>query len=122
MARYHSTLHRGMPFRHALILVLLLALVGLLGACSASSTAPHSSGSTPTPAPTRRLTGTITEFPTPSSLSFPQFITAGPDGHLWFNEFSNAIGRITTSGAITEFPTCRECYEIDGITAGPDGN
>ena len=124
MASYHFTRNRGIPFRHPLILVLLLALVSLLGACSASSTAEpsHPSVSTPTSTPTQGLKGTITEFPTPTSLSFPKFITAGPNGNLWFTEDSFNIGRITTSGAITEFPTPRDSYEIDGITAGPDGN
>ena len=39
--------------------------------------------------------GTITEFPVPSGS--PEFITAGPDGNLWFTlSFGNSIGRITT--------------------------
>ena len=38
-------------------------------------------------------------------------ITAGPDGALWFTEYSaNRIGRITTAGVITEYST--------GLTAG----
>jgi streptogramin lyase len=98
MASYRLTRNRGIPFRHPLILVLLLALAGLLGACSASSTAAHPSGSTPTSTRTQGLKGTITEFPTPTSLSFPKLITAGPDGNLWFTEFGGfKIGRITPS-------------------------
>ena len=99
MASYHFTRNRGIPFRHPLILVLLLALVSLLGACSASSTAEpsHPSGLTLTSTPTQGFKGTITEFPTPTSLSFPKFITAGPDGNLWFTEDSgNKVGRITS--------------------------
>src|SRR5438034_225312 len=62
---------------------------------------------------------TITEYPVPSGL--PQFITAGPDGNLWFTELFSRIGRITTSGVITEFPV-PTAGNPNGITAGPDGN
>ena len=47
---------------------------------------------------------TITEYSVPTAISQPAYITAGPDGAMWFTEFvGNKIGRITTSGAITEF-------------------
>lgn len=63
--------------------------------------------------------GKITEYSLPSS-SDPNWITAGPDGNVWFTEWkNNAVGKITSSGTITE-------YSIhghpEGITAGPDGN
>ena len=46
----------------------------------------------------------ITEYTVPHASSGPFFITAGPDGALWFTEqFANKIGRITTSGSFTEF-------------------
>ncbi len=125
MTSYHLTRNRGVPFRHPLILVLLLALADLSSACSASSNAGQSlpSRSTPISTSTQGHKGMITEFHTPTSLSFPKFITVGSDGNLWFTEFSNPnIGRITTNGTITEFPTPRNSYEIEGITAGPDGN
>ena len=49
-------------------------------------------------------------------------ITAGPDGALWFTEYtSNQIGRITTAGAITEYAVPTANAEPYGITAGPDG-
>ena len=42
-------------------------------------------------------TGSITEFPLPTTNSGPNGITAGPDGNLRFTElYSNKIGRITT--------------------------
>ncbi len=45
------------------------------------------------PAP---ASATITEFPTPTYKSFPEGITLGPDGALWFTEFNGfKIGRIT---------------------------
>jgi streptogramin lyase len=65
----------------------------------------------------------VTEFPIPTIDSGPLAITAGPDGNLWFTEFSaNQIGRITTSGVFTEFhiPTPESGVQV--ITAGPDGN
>jgi hypothetical protein len=55
----------------------------------------------------------------------PAEIAAGPDGNLWFNEFTFAgsgfIGRVMPSGAITEFalPTMQR---INGIATGADGN
>ena len=99
MTSYQLTRNRGVPFRHPLILVLLLALVGLSSACSASSNAGQSlpSRSTPISTSTQGHKGMITEFHTPTSLSFPKFITAGPDGNLWFTEFGGfKIGRITS--------------------------
>ena len=67
---------------------------------------------------------TITEFPLPEGSNAPLAIAAGPDGNLWFTEFSvnPKIGRITTAGAITEFLTPRPGATPAGIVAGPDGN
>ena len=68
-------------------------------------------------------THAITEFPIPTAHSFPQGITTGPDGNLWFTEtYANQIGMINpTTHAITEFPIPRPAWPF-GITAGPDGN
>ncbi len=67
--------------------------------------------------------GQVTEFPVPTFDSFPNHITTGPDGALWFTENTgNKIGRITTSGAITEFPIPTPNSRSIGITAGLDGN
>jgi hypothetical protein len=50
------------------------------------------------------------------------FITAGPDGALWFTESSaNKIGRITTSGEFTQFPIPTPGSHPYGIVAGIDG-
>jgi virginiamycin B lyase len=46
--------------------------------------------------------GDITPFPMPAK-SMATFITAGPDGNLWFTEPNGKVGRITTSGDVTEF-------------------
>jgi len=68
-------------------------------------------------------TGTVTEFPTPTTDSAPWGIAAGPDGNLWFTETNgNKIGRITTSGTITEFPLPTAGSGPSDIAAGPDGN
>lgn len=57
-------------------------------------------------------------MPTPNS--FPEDITAGADGNLWFTEQQGGkIGRITTSGVITEFGNMESPRSI---TDGPDGN
>jgi streptogramin lyase len=54
----------------------------------------------------------------------PDSITAGPDGNLYFGEYSPAVGRITTTGAITEFPVPAKLgsFPILSLTTGPDGN
>ena len=54
----------------------------------------------------------------------PQFITAGPDGNLWFTEpGASRIGRITPRGVVTEFSAGITANALPfGITAGPDGN
>src|SRR5262249_29864406 len=62
------------------------------------------------------------EFPTLTSASGPFGITAGPDGALWFSEFTgNRIGRITTGGTVTEFVIPTAASGPQGITTGPDG-
>jgi streptogramin lyase len=72
----------------------------------------------------------IVEFPIPTPNQ-ARAIAAGPDGNLWFTEFSYdsggtvataGIGRITPDGVITEFPIPAASVNGHGITAGPDGN
>ncbi len=66
---------------------------------------------------------TINEFTLPAANSGPGSITAGPDGNLWFLEYSGKVGRTTTSGVIIEFQNLSEPPMFPGgITAGPDGN
>lgn len=63
----------------------------------------------------------IDEFPIPTAGSTPAYITAGPDGNLWFTEYmSHKIGRITPAGVFTEYPISATSNPID-ITTGPDG-
>jgi virginiamycin B lyase len=52
--------------------------------------------------------------------SKPLEITTGPDGNLWFTEFTGRrVGRLTPAGTVTEFGVGARPM---GIAAGPDGN
>src|SRR5438309_4301981 len=64
----------------------------------------------------------IKEFAVPGYNSYPNHITAGPDGALWFTELGGNIGRITTEGTFTEYPVPTPNSAPYAITSGPDGN
>jgi len=97
----------------SVVIVLLAAILTSLGACSsAQSTRARAASDI-----------TITEFPIPTSYSYPHGITKGPDGNVWFTaEGTDKIGKITPSGVVTEFSLPISNSYPDGITAGPDGN
>ena len=60
----------------------------------------------------------IIGYSLPNAMSHPNGITAGPDGALWFTEFSsNRIGRITTAGAIAEYPVPSGPPEVIAVAA-----
>src|SRR5262249_5507722 len=73
--------------------------------------------------------GVVTEYPitaTRTGVSFPDAITAGPDGALWFTDINAAaIGRVTTAGVITDDPIPASPHDpyadIGGTRAGRDG-
>ena len=68
--------------------------------------------------------GSVTAFSYRSgswSLGYPQELTLGPDGNVWFTTSSGWIGRVTPSGEITRFQTGTTA-SLNGITAGADGN
>jgi streptogramin lyase len=67
-------------------------------------------------------TAAIQEFPLPAASSpFPQGITAGPDGNVWFTElFTNSVGRLTPGGSLTQFPLKGD-GQPNRIATGPDG-
>lgn len=68
-------------------------------------------------------TGDVTKFPTESNDPGTESITTGPDGNLWFTEFSTSrIGKLAPSGAVTEYTTITPDARPRGIAAGPDGN
>jgi len=49
-------------------------------------------------------------------------MVAGPDGAVWFTDWSGKVSRITTSGSITSFPVSGGVGQSDSITVGSDGN
>jgi len=64
------------------------------------------------------MLGGVTQYSDPNA---PNDIAAGPGG-VWFtNNFSNAIGRITSTGTITEFAVPKSISPV-GITEGPRGS
>ncbi len=67
--------------------------------------------------------GTVTVYPVLTGNSAPSYITAGPDGALWFTEQNgNNIGRITTAGVVTEYPVpTANSRQPEGTASGPDG-
>ena len=66
--------------------------------------------------------GVVTSFSAPG-INFPEGITTGPDGALWFtNDGDNTIGRITTSGVVSTFSDPSVDANPTSIAAGPDGN
>lgn len=52
---------------------------------------------------------------------YPDRITAGPDGSMWFVEDAPLIGKITPAGDVTEFPLPAGVIRAHHIVAGPDG-
>lgn len=69
--------------------------------------------------------GTVTEFTVPGSStanSSPQFIVQGPDGNMWFTDYTaNRIDKITAAGDITKYdiPTTMTPPGPLGNTSGP---
>ncbi len=71
--------------------------------------------------------GQITEFPLPTTASYPNpqpyGMLQGRDGNLWFTEYNgSAIGRITPAGVITIFPTPTAPSLPSRLATGPDNN
>ena len=113
-------------------IVLALALVTL---ATAATGAPAGTAAAPTPTVTE-LTGGLT--PGFSSLSDPDGITTGPDGHVWFTEYSGpggssaqsagpgGVGRVNDDGTVTELvggktPGFDPKGGPEAITTGPNG-
>lgn len=64
------------------------------------------------------VTGMTTH--TPPTGSYPENITTGPDGNLWFADANNqAIDKMTPSGIITAYPV--SSGSPYAVTTGPDG-
>ena len=59
---------------------------------------------------------------TGTGISAPLAIVSGPDGNLWFTNYTNdSIGRITPAGVVSNFTGAGISFPR-GIVAGPDGN
>ncbi len=73
---------------------------------------------TPTPPPL----ATFTEYPVPTLNSTPNEIIKGPDGNVWFTEFTgNRLGSINALGIITESATLANPNSSpNGLNIGPD--
>jgi virginiamycin B lyase len=70
---------------------------------------------------TQATAGVTTGFPADGE---PRNITTGPDGLMWFTDFSS-VNRINADGTVTSFdaePTFGAGPSINDIVAGPDGN
>jgi streptogramin lyase len=68
--------------------------------------------------------GQISDFLTPTMNSQPEGIVAGPDGNLWFTEFSgNKIAEVNPSThGIAEFSVPTGMSQPLGVALGPDGD
>ena len=77
--------------------------------------------------------GAITAVAYPSAWSTSRFgesMVAGPDGNMWFTEYTTAstpasanhVGKLTPAGAITEYPLTHADNGPSAIVVGPDGN
>jgi streptogramin lyase len=99
---HRVTRHRVVPF----VVISGLAVVAVLG-----------------PRQALAATGGIVEYATPTTGSQPNGITAGPDGNVWFTEYSsNKIGRVTPAGVVTEFTVPTTNSGPRNIASGPNGN
>ena len=68
----------------------------------------------------------MTEFNIITFTGYPEGITTGPDGALWFTlnsgpNYTDFIGRMTTNGTVQQFPVPTPNATTRAITAGPDG-
>jgi len=65
---------------------------------------------------------TFTEILTPTSNSQPVSLLAGPDGNIYFTEFTGGkIGQITNTMTLTEFTPPTANSGLSGLTVGSDG-
>jgi len=81
---------------------------------------PVATQPTPAAALSPSAGGVVTNY-TGTGIDTPLWIAAGPDGALWFTNYSNSsIGRITTAGVVTKY-TGTGIDDPDGIAAGSDG-
>ena len=73
------------------------------------------------------VNATISETALPSGLGYPSSMIAGPDGNLWFTNYSTStwqayIGVMTPGGGVSEFSLPSGVQGVSSLVAGPDGN
>lgn len=100
----------------AVALAVLALAVFLPGPSGGPASASHGSAHTGS--------ASIAEFPLPTLASGPTWITAGPDGNVWFtapgtDNTRTKVARMTRDGAVTEFTVPGVPHDI---TAGPNGD
>jgi streptogramin lyase len=66
----------------------------------------------------------VQTFALPSGTNFPDHLTLGGDGNIWFsNGLASKVGNITPAGTTTIFDTSAVSHHgMDGLTRGPDNN
>lgn len=63
--------------------------------------------------------GAISQFPIPGTKHWNIWLTAGPDGAVWFTDpGTGQVGRVGLDGVVTQYPVA---YPGDQIVAGRDG-
>ncbi|HEY9084560.1 MAG TPA: hypothetical protein VIN40_01260 [Candidatus Tyrphobacter sp.] len=97
------------------VTALFAAAAAVLGGCTTSGSAPNP------PLPVLAPPGAATEYAIPTAGSHPFGLITGPDGNMWFTEFStDKVGDVTTSGTLTEVSTLPAGTEPFGIAVGND--
>jgi virginiamycin B lyase len=66
--------------------------------------------------------GTVVEYPIPTSNSLPIGLAVGPDGGVWFVESQASKVAVFLRGTFTEYPTLTAKSTPEAIVQGPDRN
>jgi virginiamycin B lyase len=66
----------------------------------------------------------VQPFKLPAGTNFPDHLTLGGDGNVWFScDLANLVGSITPAGSVTVFNTSSvSAHGLDGLTRGRDNN
>lgn len=93
---------------------------------STSSTGSTSGGSTSSGGSSSAgvcAASTLTDYPIPTANSTPIDVAPGPDGNVWFVEYTgNKVGKVTPSGTVTEYAIPTPNSNPQHIARGSDGN
>jgi streptogramin lyase len=110
-------------------LLALIAASCVVAGCSQHGASTGGTGNAVLPVPgvqarARQATApdVTMKFFTLEGATWPEYITRGPDGDMWFTDlYTPQIGRITPDGDVTNF-ALPSGIDAEGITEGPDGN